>query len=282
MLVFPPVAHGQVSDGVPPPKHKWTKFVTVAGQPEPIPAEWVSTPEGQFAHSIVIPNPVPKDSGYHWWWSAKKYFLHLCEKEAGEFVFKTVENVEGFLFMRPPKQPTDFDLKDRYKLEAPHFEARYQLVDSSVSGRGVLFVAPPFEKYRYYEEPSSNGSAPAGAYVIASDYDERPPRLRSVVATQQSSSRYAITWRGLRRPHDRESGIASLELLILDMNARQVLGLMRTFGSSGRTPGTPDGIWWLNAAICPQFQKAYRRPDLEQLYGFVSRVLGPVDPTVPR
>jgi hypothetical protein len=274
--------HAQVKDGVPPPKHKWTTFVTVAGQPEPVPAEWVSTPEGQFAHSIVIPNPVPKDSGYRWWWSAKKYFLHLCEKEAGEFVFKTVENVEGFLFMRPPKQPTDFDLKDRFKLEAPHFEARYQLVESSVSGRGVLFVAPPFEKYRYYEEPAMpNGSSVVG-YVVARDYDERPPRLRSIVESQQPSSRYAITWRGLKRPHDRESGIGAVELLIFDTKTNQILGVTRTFGSSGRTPGTPDGIWWLNAAICPQFQKSYRRPDLEQLYGFVSKVLRPPNSAIAR
>src|SRR5690349_21833710 len=69
-----------------PPPYKWTKFVQVEGQPEPVPIGWVSTPEGRFAHSIKIPNPVPKDSGYKWWMSSKDYFVHLCEKEAGECI----------------------------------------------------------------------------------------------------------------------------------------------------------------------------------------------------
>lgn len=279
MLVFPPIAHGQVSDGVPPPKHKWTKFVTVAGQPEPIPAEWVATPEGQFAHSIVIPNPVPKDSGYHWWWSAKKYFLHLCEKEAGEFVFKTVENVEGFLFMRPPKQPTDFDLKDRYKLEAPAFEARYQLREESVVGRAAQFVSPPFRQFQFYEEPAAHQAGSARAYVVASEYEDKPPYFRSVKINEAVTSRYAVTWRGLRRSHDRESGIDGVEVIVFDVTAGTVLGVMRAFSSSGRTPQTPDGIWWLNAAICPAFYKTYRRPDMQQMYGFVSKVLQPRAPT---
>jgi hypothetical protein len=276
MLVFAPVAHSyEVKDGVPPPKHKWTKFVTVAGQPEPVPAEWVSTPEGQFAHSIVIPNPVPKDSGYRWWWSAKKYFLHLCEKEAGEFVFKTVENVEGFLFMRPPNWPTDFDLKDQYKLEAPHFEARYQVRADSVIGRAMQYVSPPFQNFLFYEEPSPKVTGSEGAYVTVSQYQDKAPFYKSIERSSSIGSRFAVTWRGLRRPHDRENGIAGAEMVVLDIAAKEVLGVLRTFGSSGRTPGTPEGYWWLNAAICPTYYKLYRRPDLEQNYGFISKVLVP-------
>src|SRR5215510_13873626 len=93
-----------------PPPYKWTKFVQVDGQPEPVPEQWVSTSEGKFAHSIKIPNPVPKDSGYRSGMSSEEYFKHLCEKEAGEFIFKTVDNVDGFYFMRPPKWPTDQQL----------------------------------------------------------------------------------------------------------------------------------------------------------------------------
>jgi hypothetical protein len=60
-----------------------------------VPAEWVAAPEGKFAHSIKLPNPLPKDSGYKPGMSSEQYFDHLCKTEAGEFLYKTVENVEG-------------------------------------------------------------------------------------------------------------------------------------------------------------------------------------------
>ena len=274
MLVFPPVVLGQVKDGVPPPKHKWTKFVTVAGQPEPVPAEWVSTPEGQFAHSIVLPNPVPKDSGYRWWWSAKKYFLHLCEKEAGEFVFKTVDNVEGFLFMRPPNWPTDFDLKDRYKLEAPDFERSFQAYRDDIRSRGRHYSSPG-RRYRYVEEPDLSSTATPKPYLRASSYDRKTFELTRVEKLEVTSSRYAMTWRGLRRPSDRENGIAGAEVLIVDLVSHEVMAVWRDFGLTRSKGFFDDDVWWLNAAVCPQFYSRYSRPDLEQRYGFLSSVLRP-------
>src|SRR5690349_17372966 len=157
-----------------PPPYKWTKFVQVEGQPEPVPIEWVSTPEGRFAHSIKIPNPIPKDSGYRWWMSSKDYFLRLCEKEAGEFIFKRADNVEGLLFMRPPERPSDYDLMDRNKLEAPLFEATFQSLRADLAERGALFVAPPHQRFTYVEEP--NGTM----YNRASAYAPRPPRLTKI------------------------------------------------------------------------------------------------------
>ena len=52
-------------------------------------------------HSIKIPNPVPEDSGYKPGMTPQEYFDHLCKTEAGEFIYKTVENVEGMYMMRP-------------------------------------------------------------------------------------------------------------------------------------------------------------------------------------
>ena len=77
------------------PKFAWTRFVAVAGQPEPVPEQWVATPEGRFAHSIRIPNPVLKDSGYRWWMTSEQYFKHLCQAEAGEFIFRTVRTADS-------------------------------------------------------------------------------------------------------------------------------------------------------------------------------------------
>jgi hypothetical protein len=234
----------------------------------------VSTPEGQFAHSIEIPNPVPKDSGYRWWWSAKKYFLHLCEKEAGEFVFKTVDNVEGFLFMRPPSVPTDFDLKDRYKLEAPALEATFQVYRDDIRSRGRHYVSPG-RRFRFIEEPHSDKSSGRPSYLHASVYSQQAFELSKVEVLEEPSSVYAVTWRGLRRPKDREHAISGVEVIVLRRQTREVMGVWRAFGLTGQTSNEKEGIWWLSAAICPQFYLKYKRPDLEQRYGFIASVIQP-------
>ena len=72
------------------------------------PADPLATEEGRFAHSIKIPNPVPLDSGYKPGMTSQEYFDHLCKTEAGEFIYKTVENVEGIYMMRPREQATDY------------------------------------------------------------------------------------------------------------------------------------------------------------------------------
>jgi len=267
-------ADNTVGKGVAPPKHKWTEFVQVKGQPEPVPAEWVSTPEGQFAHSIVIPNPVPKDSGYRWWWSAKKYFLHLCEKEAGEFVFKTAENVEGFLFMRPPKRPTDFDLKDLYKLESPNFERSFQAYRDDIRSRGRHFSSPG-RNYLYVEEPDMAAGITTRKYLRASTYDGKAFELSRVEHLDIASSKYAVTWRGLRRPRDREHGISGAEVIVINLESNAVMAIWRDFGLTQGRGFLNDDVWWLNAAVCPQFYLRYSRPDLEQRYGFISSVLRP-------
>jgi hypothetical protein len=274
MLALPAALHAQVKDGVPPPKHKWTKFVTVAGQPEPVPAEWVATPEGQFAHSIVIPNPVPKDSGYRWWWSAKKYFLHLCEKEAGEFVFKTAENVEGFLFMRPPSIPTDFDLMDQYKLEAPGLERLFRAYSGEISARGTGFVSPG-RNYWYFEEPAPTGRKDGVKFLKSSDYDPKVLRLTNTVSEMAPSSRYAVTWRGLRRVEDRKHRISGFEVIVVDTESNEVLAVWREFDLSGKAAEGKSNVWWLTAEICPKAYSKYKRPEIHQKYGFISSVLKP-------
>ena len=231
-----------------PAPHRWTQFVSVDGQPEPVPAEWVATPEGRFAHSIMLPNPVPKQSGYRKGMTSEQYFKYLCEKEAGEFIYKTVENVEGFYFMRPPKRPTDWNLKDRYKLEAPEIERSFQLLRDSPVARGQIFVSPPWSNYSYVEEPDGRTSN-ARSYVRASGYqqDVSPMTIEQV---DKLKSRYALTWRGLKRPNDRELAIAGSEWIVFDLKTKEVLAVQRNYGRTGFTRNSVGGIYWLNALGC--------------------------------
>lgn len=271
---FNPYQYGAVVAREELPPHKWTNFVKVAGQPEPVPMEWVSTPEGLYAHSIVLPDPLPKDSGYKWMMSATDYFLHLCEKEAGEFVYRSVPGVAGFLFGRPPEVPDDQKLADRYLLEAPMFEAQYQNIGYTASARGLQFVAPPFRTFEYMEEPLKGSND--GEVVLVGDYATRPPRLLKLETNKKSSSRYLVTWRGIRRERDRAHGIAGSELIVLDRESGEVLGFLREYGVSGRRGPT----YWLNAARCPKLAAKSPHPDIEQTFRFVSSVLQPV--TAPR
>jgi len=253
----------------------WTEFVSVAGQPEPVPAQWVSTPEGKFAHSIVIPNPVPKDSGYRWWMSGKKYFEHLCKTEAGEFIFKTVKDVEGFYFARPPRRPTDDDLMARYRLEAPEIERTFQLMRASAERRAKMFVNPPWNLYRYIEEPAPVRIGQSPLFLRSSGYVQgsSPMEVRQV---SELTSEFALVWRGVRREHDRKSAIAGSEWIVLNLKSKEVLAVQRNYGLSGFSRGVIDGIWWLNATRCPNLRSA--NIFSQRFYEFASKVMQLIGP----
>ena len=69
------------------------------------PADPLSTAEGLFAYSIKLPEPHDKSNvQYNEGMSAENYFKELCEKDAGEWIFKTVEGVEG-VFQGRQREP---------------------------------------------------------------------------------------------------------------------------------------------------------------------------------
>ena len=257
----------------PPPPHRWTQFVQVEGQPERVPAEWVSTPEGKFAHSIRIPNPVPKDSGYRKGMTSEQYFDHLCKTEAGEFIYKTVENVEGFYFMRPPKRPRDDDLKDRYKLEAPDIERTFQLMRATAERRAAIFISPPYNNFKYVEEPNQDSSG-EGKYKRAFGYAGGKSPMQ-VERTDSLKSIFSMVWRGIKRPNDRELAIAGSEWIVFEIKTRQALGVMRNYGRTGKTSNTRDGIWWLSATSCPVFAQRYKFATSERISDFAQKVMRP-------
>ena len=258
--------------------NKWTEFVEAKGHANPIPKVWMATPEGKFAHDLKIPNPVPADAGYKEGMKPVEYYQLLCDKEAGEFTFKTVNGVDGLYFARPPVDPTDDDLKDRWKVEHPWLESKFQLVRTPAE-RAVSFVNPPFMKFKFYEEPNQNQDSNL-RYMHMSGYqqdmrDEHDPGKLILKGTPMQeeqvgrlASRYGMTWRGVHRPHDRENGIAGGEAIIYDLQTNEVLYVFRNYAFSGRTKGTPDGIWWLNSGGC---QRVFRKEDFPGLHSLASR-----------
>jgi hypothetical protein len=245
------------------------------------PADPLATEEGRFAHSIKIPNPVPEDSGYKSGMTPEQYFDHLCKTEAGEFIYKTVENVEGLYMMRPRVQPTDYELEHLYALEDP-----FNTIDDP--NPQDYLVQPPFGQYHFLEslrvKDETDTSQPYLRYSRSSEKESkrdyvymdgtrshRVPYIVKKEGVPSIKSRYGYTWRGVQRPHDRELGIVGGELVVMDLQNKDVLGLRRGFIRSGGVRNL-TGIWWLGGQVCPvkkalsssQFIQKVLRPVAEQ------------------
>ena len=240
------------------------------------PADPLATEEGRFAHSIKIPNPVPEDSGYKPGMSPQQYFDHLCKTEAGEFIYKTVENVGGIYMMRPREHATDYMQEHLYAMEDP-----YGYTDWEADRPQTIFVNPPWGLYSFLEAPLLpliKTSVSSAEYQRFSGYvQDRSPMMEERVT--EIKSRYGYTWRDISRPHDRELGIAGGELIILDLQGNEVLGVRRGFIRSGGVRNNLTGIWWLSARVCPmlrQVDQSQKRGDFT--YWFISKVLKPANP----
>jgi hypothetical protein len=256
------------------------------------PADPLATEEGRFAHSIKIPNPVPEDSGYKPGMTTKEYFDHLCKTEAGEFIFKTVEDVEGIMQMRPRAEATDYMLQHLYALEDPFGETYGEEFNMGPDALKVGtiqggFVNPPYsdavktdagkrgyklykpdQNYKFLEKPipprlqnPADGAkylrytrpntdkmiVEKGQYIYPRD--QQPKMIEERV--KKLKSRYAFTWRGIKRPHDRELGIAGGEFIILDVQTQEVLAVRRGYLRTANVRETAGRVWWLGAWPCP-------------------------------
>ena len=221
----------------------------------------------------------PEDSGYRWWMSSESYFEHLCEAEAGKFVYRRVRNVESVYQIRPRREAGDGALKDRYIIEDP-----YHQTDGEARLPGGAFVGPTL--YKFIEtsmiEPHLDDweldkvhssmldkPKPGDKYIRYFGYDHKTRRTMQKTFVKKLESRYGYVWRGIKRPHDRKNGIAGGELAVVDLKTNEILGLWRGFLRSGaRSKGK---VLWLPAQPCPKIPGPYS----SEIYKFVSRVLIP-------
>ena len=231
------------------------------------PADPLATEEGRFAHSIKIPNPVPEDSGYKPGMTPKQYFDHLCKAEAGEFIYKTVENVEGLYLMRPREPVNDDKLQHLYALEDP-----YAYSDIETDAPQKLFINPPWWNYKFFEvrKPESASGIRSGTQYLRYFGYVQGKSPMSVGDVSMLKSRYGYTWRGIKRPHDRELGIVGGELIVMDLESNEVLAVRRGFIRSGDVKNNLTGVWWLGGHVCPKYRDGHINT-----YEFISKVLKP-------
>ncbi len=230
----------------------------------------------------------PADSGYREGMTAKEYFDHLCKTEAGEFIYKTVENVDGIYQMRPQEALTDSMLQDRYYLEDPYgaeYGHEFTMGAAALKGgiqneyvnprymkavKGGYVLYKPDQNYKFLEKPipvhlqDSRDSTKYLRYTRPNTdkmtlengqylYPRSSQPKLNEEHVKELKSRYGFTWRGIERPHDRELGIAGGELIVLDLQINEILAVRRGFLLSGRARNE-TGIWWLSAQACPRYQ----------------------------
>jgi hypothetical protein len=222
---------------------------------------------------------------------AKAVFEERC-KSAGEFIRKTVTNVDGIylLNLRP-----DSSMSDQFDPNDPAGDsARGEgYIETFFMGRGHNKDAPARLSYTnregaytFVETPSMNGTGVI-RYSDQRIYEMGELKGAGILTARPSSqrqARYGVEWTDISTPGDRAHWIAGSRLRVIDLDTGEVLGerlaYMVDLGlgnhSGFRTP-------WLFARrnACPPFPDAHTsRPDAWGVTRyFVEKIVQPHGPT---
>ena len=240
------------------------------------PFDLFDSEEGRFAASLQIPNAVPVESGYRPGMNSKEYFEHLCTTEAGEFIYKSIEKVEGIFQMRPRVRPVR-EYAHLYAPEDPYgLWGSDDLHPESLGGPSryafVEAVAGSERARSTYARQARSQPANAKYVRYRVEGSQRSWQMKPSEYDTKLKSRYGFTWRGITRPHDRELGIAGSEIIVLDLVTQEVLGVYRGYARFDFTKQVGDdvGMAWVDR--CPEpSRKAGSGPQKE----FVYKVLHP-------
>lgn len=259
----------------------------------------------EYTHGLKLPDSLPRPEPFNFnryllsnrRTTAVAYFDHLCETEAGEYIFKTVDDVEGLYQMRAMPRRSDKVLRDRYGFEDPADWSRRE-----GEAAQTLFIGGPARGFRFFESdrllaqttipiyqkywtvtPWSNpGSATYWRYHNADYTHGGGGTTGEVTPVADIESRYAYTWRGIRRERDREFSIAGGELIVLDRVTGEILGVRRSFAIARQYRHNLD---WEFAYYCPGLLDWYGKRKVGSKSGyphqFIRQVIKPVDLVYP-
>jgi hypothetical protein len=206
--------------------------------------------------------------------SSREYFAALCAKEAGEFIYRTVNNVEGIYQIRPRLPVALFEFTDRYVLQDPYGYTTWE----GGPRLPTIFINPPWAGYKFLERSSqAEGDRQAAAlpFVRYSGYvQDKSPMQREFVPSL--SAKHGYTWREIRRPMDRELGVMGGELIVVDLQTNELLGIRRGFARTGFYRNVLGGVNWEATENCPTNPKGFSK-DGNFIYWFISKVLKPAN-----
>jgi len=241
------------------------------------PADPLATEEGRFAYSIKLPAPHDKlKAEYRPGMGAETYFKSLCEKDAGEWVFKTVEGVEG-VFQGRNYQPFN-DSSLIFQMNEAN-----EILDKNMEDR---LVQPYHGRFNFMERPREQGETNKlyvrffrgtevpGHYKIGTQKNKHPVYVPYIVNMEQIdtlNSHYGFTWRQISTSDMLESGITGGETIIYDRATSEVLAFRRFFyrywpESNSRYTRLTNG----DSCHHPNFPKS--------VAAFIQSVLVPINP----
>lgn len=260
------------------PQYINKKYVTDCDILKLKPADPLATEEGRLAYSIQLPPPHDKlKVKYQPGMSAEAYFKELCEKEAGEWIFKTVKGVQGVFQGRrniPQSQAGDsllmFQLREAVEINrtmeddlVQPYQGRFNFMERPAEQNEL---GKPY--VRFYR-----GVEVLGHYKVGTQINKRPARVPYVVNKEQIDalkSRYGFTWRQVADKDMLENGIVGGETIIFDRTTNDVLGFRRFFY---RYWPRTDSLYTrlANHDFCrPRFADAP--------FQFIQKVLVPINP----
>jgi hypothetical protein len=166
-------------------------------------------------------------AGRTWDAIAFRYFRYQCKTYGGEFIYRTVDNVEGVFQMRL-RDPRDYFDRLR-KGDIP--EDPYGHTNWEAQEPQTMFVSHPFRNYKFFESPLPAGVAPkvagakyrrfSGLTYVRGDYRPAQPMLEEHVA--ELKSQYGFTWREEQSALDRSFGVRKGIMEIIDLTTTEVL-----------------------------------------------------------
>lgn len=231
--------------------------------------------------------------------TAEKMFSERCQK-AGEFIYRTAENVEGIFLMK--LRPGGINYGDQFRMDDPYGStfSGDGYIESFLWGRnergaldntkggGYTYVEAPDpqdgKRYRYtggIKDFTKTSSPLIGG-------DGRTFTVKEFVLDRIPSPgpmpRYGVTFDDISTREERDYWIAGSSLKVIDLKTNEVMaeriGYMMDRGqgniSGGRSP-------WLLAAnnACPQFgpekvgtPRSFHQP--RQTRNFVEKILRPI------
>jgi len=229
-----------------------------------------------IAGAFVVNSQINKYKGKQ----AYEYFKEKCETQAGEFIYRTVDNVEGLYQMRL-RDPRDYFDRIRYG-DIP--EDPYGHTNVEAQEPWKLFISYGMKKYHFFETLKGPGKTKENVDIERAglkrvpvftgekywryQLSENPINngrfdvYREAVQTSDLKSLYGFTWKEVRDEQDVEYGIRGGETRIIELKTGDVLAIKRGFVIVNEFGG--------KSGICPKDKE-----DGFFLYNFISKVLKP-------
>jgi hypothetical protein len=205
-------------------------------------------------------------------------------KNAGEKIYRTVENVEGIFIMK--QRPDGINFSDQYKLDDPYgrLGSNEDYIRLFLRGRptkplAIGQVASPDDlvRYRFVEIKSEDGAAIYQYTTLMGKVESEQitrngggvvPLEKKLV--KERSSDFGITWNDISTKEDRDHWIAGSQLQIVDLRTHEIvaerIGYMFDRGL-GDTAGGRSPWAFARENACP--------PLNEKTFYFFDRVLIP-------